>query len=186
MNTRLKDNLSEQIFGQLRVVELVDVGHLSSRSHKQWKCICSCGNTVYLRTWQLKVEGRDKCSACNKKLNSNHHLYTGCGLVSGNLMSKWKAEAKRRQLDFQIDATYLWSLFQSQGGKCAITGIDITLPTVSNGPKTASIDRIDSTQGYIQGNLQWVHTRINFMKASMTTQEFLHWCRLAASANPVD
>ena len=38
---------------------------------------------------------------------------------------------------------------------------------------TASLDRIDSSKGYIKGNVQWVHKNINYMKQEMTNEEFL-------------
>lgn len=43
---------------------------------------------------------------------------------------------------------------------------------------TASLDRIDSKIGYIEGNVQWVHKDINKMKNSHTHATFLQWCRL--------
>lgn len=42
---------------------------------------------------------------------------------------------------------------------------------------TASLDRIDSTKGYIHGNLQWIHKDLNQMKSNRTQDEFLEWVR---------
>ena len=44
--------------------------------------------------------------------------------------------------------------------------------------QTASLDRIDSNLDYIEGNVQWVHKRVNAMKSDMSTKEFLEWCTL--------
>jgi hypothetical protein len=43
--------------------------------------------------------------------------------------------------------------------------------------KSVSIDRIDSTKGYIPNNIQWVDKRINIMKNKMDEQEFLSICK---------
>lgn len=37
---------------------------------------------------------------------------------------------------------------------------------------TASLDRIDSTKGYVEENVQWVHKDVNFMKSNLTEQRF--------------
>lgn len=42
---------------------------------------------------------------------------------------------------------------------------------------TASLDRIDSDQGYILGNIQWVHKIVNIMKQDTVQSEFIGWCR---------
>ena len=46
---------------------------------------------------------------------------------------------------------------------------------------TASLDRIDSSKGYIQGNIQWVHKRINQMKWDSEENDFINWCKLVAN-----
>jgi hypothetical protein len=40
-----------------------------------------------------------------------------------------------------------------------------------------SIDRIDSSKGYLRGNVQFVCDIVNRMKSSMTQEELLFWCR---------
>ena len=41
-----------------------------------------------------------------------------------------------------------------------------------------SIDRIDSSQGYTKGNVQWVTNQVNFMKKDLIQQDFINWCKL--------
>ena len=92
-----------------------------------------------------------------------------------------KDRAKRKNLDFNISGEYIWELFLSQKRKCAISGLTLFLPKTW-GPKTktqmtASLDRIDSSQGYIIGNVQWIHKKINIMKMDMSNEEFITICR---------
>lgn len=42
----------------------------------------------------------------------------------------------------------------------------------------ASLDRIDSSQGYIKGNVQWVHKDINKMKFDLSQDRFLELCNI--------
>jgi hypothetical protein len=39
----------------------------------------------------------------------------------------------------------------------------------------ASLDRIDNDSGYIEGNIQWVCKRVNYMKHTMKDEYFLSW-----------
>mgnify|MGYP007044016634 CR=1 FL=1 len=44
------------------------------------------------------------------------------------------------------------------------------------GINTASLDRIDSSKGYIEGNVQWVHKDINWMKQDFNEEYFIFLC----------
>jgi len=46
----------------------------------------------------------------------------------------------------------------------------------SHGRTTASLDRIKSSKGYTQDNVQWTHKVVNIMKKNMTEDEFCLWC----------
>lgn len=45
---------------------------------------------------------------------------------------------------------------------------------------TASLDRIDSSGDYAEGNVQFVHKTINKMKWDLTDMEFRNFCVLVA------
>ena len=69
-------------------------------------------------------------------------------------------------------------LYQQQKGKCAISGVDIVLVNkiknnnVDWSVVTASLDRIDSSIGYIETNVQPVCNICNKMKLTQTEEEF--------------
>ena len=67
---------------------------------------------------------------------------------------------------------------EKQKFKCNLSGIDIKLGSnESNGRWTATIDRIDSSEGYIEGNVQWLHKDINTMKWDFTQEKFIEYCK---------
>lgn len=77
-------------------------------------------------------------------------------------------------------------MFLQQNRKCALSGIDIDFKKgndVKRGLQTASLDRIDSSKGYIVGNVQWVHKDINFMKGTLSNNQFLELCNLVSKHN---
>lgn len=99
--------------------------------------------------------------------------------------NRYKRNAKNRNIDFKIDIEYAKYLFKQQSHKCAITGLPIYFVTSwqdqhTKIKNTASLDRIDSNQGYIEGNVQWVHKDINRMKNDLNQDYFLHICKCVA------
>jgi hypothetical protein len=68
-------------------------------------------------------------------------------------------------------------IFEEQSGCCAISGIEMTYLAGSGRTLTnISIDRIDSSRGYLRGNVQLVCDIVNRMKSNMTQEELLFWC----------
>lgn len=69
----------------------------------------------------------------------------------------------------QISVEYLKYIWEKQGGICPYTNIPMVLPvrwksTHDKIPNAASLDRIDSSKEYIEGNLEFVCMSINFAK----------------------
>jgi hypothetical protein len=73
----------------------------------------------------------------------------------------------------------LQSVWAKSGGKCALTGIDIELPTLSTGFartqisfRCASLDRKDSFKEYSLDNIQFVSRMANYAKNSYSEDDF--------------
>lgn len=98
--------------------------------------------------------------------------------------SKHKRDAAKRNIEFTVSNEYLLCLYLEQCGKCYFSGLNIEFSTRDTRPKrTASIDRIDSTKGYIEGNVHWVHKVVNMMKQKLSSEEFVKWCKIIAKHN---
>jgi hypothetical protein len=78
----------------------------------------------------------------------------------------------------EIDARYIEKILSQQNNKCALSGIFFTdlFPP--------SIDRIDSTKGYIEGNVQLVLKEINTMKMDLPQSLFLLLVHSIAKTRP--
>jgi len=105
-------------------------------------------------------------------------------------MTYLKRKAKERSLEFTVTAQELWDLFNKQNGKCALSGVDITLTTVINSQHnldrakmTASLDRIDNSKSYTIDNVQWIHKVLNHMRRQYSIDEYVKWCKLVAEYN---
>ena len=92
--------------------------------------------------------------------------------------------AKRRNISFDISIEYAWKILIDQNKKCALSGIDLTFCTSrieKTSFQTASLDRIDSSKGYVEGNIQWTHKSINKMKMNIDQNEFINFCKLISN-----
>lgn len=123
------------------------------------------------------------------RLRSESLRWCGHELISKSYFSRIKRGAKDRNIKYSEDITieYLWQLFIFQDKKCAITGIDLNFNTNLPGEKSnqnASLDRIDSSKGYEDGNVQWVDRQINLMKRDMSQEDFIELCHKIAERYP--
>lgn len=146
-----------------------------------WKCLCDCGNIVEISGKYLKSGHTQSCGCIKREaVREKHHQWTGFGDISGKIFCNIKKRAEIRKFDFDLTIEYMWELFLKQDKKCAYSGVSLVFPARSGvgDDGTASLDRIDSSKGYIIGNVHWVHKWINFMKSDFLEEEFLQWCYL--------
>ena len=86
---------------------------------------------------------------------------------------------RKRFCEVNVTLDYLKSIWEKQEGVCPYTGLHLYLPTWKKSNDLihrASLDRIDSSKGYIIGNVQFVSTPINLMKSTMSdlqTKQYL-------------
>jgi hypothetical protein len=98
--------------------------------------------------------------------------------MSGTQYNVIRANARRRHIIFNVSIKYLWDLFLKQNKKCALTGIPLIFETrCAACDGNASLDRIDSSKGYIEGNVQWTHKEVNVMKLNHDLDHFVELCR---------
>ena len=98
-----------------------------------------------------------------------------------NLRSEKKLGARR---PMNITAEYLQQVRNQQKGICPYTGVDTEMfrerDRVGRDLRInyASLDRIDSTKGYEEGNVEFVCMGINYMKNRFTKAEVLAFLRV--------
>lgn len=170
-------NFKDKKIGTLLVLEIVE-GSGGRGKHYKWKCLCDCGEFHIAPSQSLS---RKPNITCNKCRSLNHRSKE---TIKSFIFSNMIRAAKDRELEFTLTKEYITELYLEQNGKCAISKLDIIFAPTSKEHlqcgSTASLDRIDSSKGYIIGNVQWVHKRINFMKSDMTQSEFVAFCKAVA------
>lgn len=91
--------------------------------------------------------------------------------LPGRKYSAYRYNALRRGIEFDLTIDYLDQLWEIQDGKCYYTGVELDI--TSRLGATGSLDRLDSTVGYVQGNVVWSLVPVNFAKQSLTEDDFL-------------
>lgn len=100
-----------------------------------------------------------------------------------------KSRADKTGMVFDITVQQLKDLWEQQGGKCFYSGIDMLTEVESgSGPGTysLSIDRKDSTVGYVLDNVVLCCSIVNIMKNNLNHDEFLHIvCEIEKFSGPI-
>ena len=68
-------------------------------------------------------------------------------------------------IDNDLTLEYLKGMWDYQNGYCAISGLKMEMDITRESPSKASLDRIDSSKGYVSGNVQWVCLFVNYAKS---------------------
>jgi hypothetical protein len=155
-------------FGQLTVTEF---HHLDKRQNTYWLCRCECGGQKITRSYTLS-SGACRSCGCVRPASVRKR-------VIGELTAtRWGITRKNpRRLEFTITQQDAWDLFLKQNRRCALTGVLLTLPEHCKDISNASLDRINSSKGYIVGNVQWVEKKVNMAKQNLPEDEFIELCR---------
>lgn len=108
-------------------------------------------------------------------------------------------QMKRRELKkgrkLQLTKVDLFEQWRRQKGICPYTGWLLALPHSGNGwspwrdgnyvptkrdARHASLDRIESSKGYVKGNIQFISLMANYAKSDFPESDFIEMCRAVA------
>lgn len=175
-------DLTGQTFGNLKVLYRTEN---SRAGHTRWACECICGKRPTVLSTHL-IQGNTKSCGCGHPKGIAHKQWSGVGELSGEfwnsriVRSASGRKGRRQSVDLQITKEYAWQLFLQQNRRCALTEIELYFPDKWKGDTNASLDRIDSSKGYVEGNVQWVHKDINMMKRTYDNDYFIKMCCLVS------
>lgn len=135
--------------------------------------VCNkCGAERSSDQFYFKKNGyrRKICKPC-------HNGYRTSYDVVGNMLAGARSRAIKAGREFTLTREFLEKLNESQGGKCALTGWELDWNPVYSGkrvcpPKRASLDRIDSSMGYSENNVQLVCDMVNRIKSNYDQEDF--------------
>ena len=168
-------------------------------------CICSVCNIIFQRSKSECYRGIKKnrlfyCSRkCSGKANINNFGDRKCDIIQLQEYAKeyynnkdkdcytpfrqHLRSVKNRNKEHNIDLEYLKNLWEEQKGVCPLTGWNLDLIRKAS-PNQASLDRIDSNKGYIQGNIRFIALIANLCKSSYDDQQVLEFCKAVVERHP--
>lgn len=166
-------------FTRLEVIDILPVDKYLKSRGRPILCKCKCGNLK--STYASYLTGQT-CKSCGC-LDIESHT-TGYENITGSFFCDIQTSAKSRNLEFNITIKDINRLLIQQNFKCAVSGLPIKIARRrAKKETTASLDRIDSSKGYIISNIQFVHKHINIMKNNHTMKYFLILCKTITEFN---
>lgn len=157
---------------------------------KTTKCLCSyCGTSFDKPTNEYnrriaknsnlycsrRCTGKALYVNFGDKVNTKPPINTG----KANPFKYYLRNCKKRFQEVNIDLEYLENLWDEQKGICPYTHVSLVLNNHSHRHSdiryTASLDRIDSSKGYIKGNIQFISMAVNFMKHTMSHEDLVEF-----------
>ena len=126
--------------------------------------------------YKSAVRGDWKCKSCSSHTNNFKGKYHS---IPHTWFSMKQKGGISRGYQWDLTIEDIWSMYEKQEGVCALSGVPIGWAEKGL-TATASIDRIDSSEGYILENVQLVHKDINFMKQQFDQEYFINMCKAVA------
>jgi hypothetical protein len=174
-----KNDLSGRTFGTLLVLRRSE-----NKNPKNALWIAECKKCGSIKEYKAPELGGTRiscgCIGSNAYTGDKSPEWKGVGNLSKTQYSRIKKTAERRKIEFNVSIEYLWKLCEEQEQKCKYTKVDLTFgkTTRKKSSGNASLDRIDSSIGYVEGNVQWVLKDINMMKQQFTNEHFKELCKM--------
>ena len=120
------------------------------------------------------------CRSCDN-LRSNKLKKNKAETIEGKasiLYSNIKRRCSDKKLVCEIDEKYIIDLYKKQNGLCYYTGIKMELISTNENKKVVSVDRVDSTQGYLKSNVVLCCWVVNNIKQDLSIEDLKYWCKL--------
>ena len=143
----------------------------------------TCPNCGSLQSYGRKghledaIKGNWKCRSCSNHDNNFKGKYHSIPYTWFSMKQKGGLS---RGYAWDLTIEYIWNMYEEQEGVCALSGIPIGWADKGL-TATASIDRIDNSEGYIVGNVQLLHKDVNFMKQQFDQEYFINICKQIAN-----
>jgi hypothetical protein len=171
-------------FGLLTINKILGMMPAPSSRHRMCKCVCQCGNTVDRDISQvISRQNNGVIQSCGCYLKVQQKVKSiGRPLQErfGRYFKQCIRQSSVRGYKFNLTMDDLITLYDKQGGKCALSGIRVVLPLCwhKKEENRCSLDRVDSSKHYEIGNVQWVYYPLNRLKNKFKEVEFFRWCAM--------
>lgn len=155
-----------------------------------WLCQCDCGNLKDVTTNAL-TNGQHSCGCSLEEYRKNcvspTRIEEGRAMFN-ELFGSYKYRAKQKNIEFTLSEERFEQLIKSSCFYCNSEPRTVKIRKTSNGGYIHNgIDRIDSSQGYIEGNIVSCCEICNKAKRDISIKDFSAWIKqLTTYANKIN
>jgi len=136
-----------------------------------YKGNCKQCTAIIAKEWRKQNPDYYKRTAMFKVVKEDKFLLSAIR----SRITEAKQRVKRKNgIPTNITDKYMYTLYKQQQGLCALSGQPISLEL--NTSNTLSIDQIQPSKGYIEGNVQWVTWAVNRAKGDLLQEDFISLC----------
>lgn len=137
---------------------------------------CKCGTELLTKANTCKVCAKEYMAARRVRLlaggGMKHDVYNYAWRKknpAAYMLHSAKSRAKSKGWDFDLEVSDIVI-----PEICPMLGIPLFIaePGAGKNPNNPSLDRIDSSKGYVKGNIQIISWRANSLKSDGTLEEF--------------
>lgn len=184
-NIKYKDGLENYCKDCAKIPNKRKVAHWNGDNLYCLKCKLYLSPNMFCKDkgWLKKRNGFDvNCKECKKKiyeeLKNKERNKNDLDKILKSRIRNMKKRSPKIYYSEDVTVEYLKELWNKQEGVCALSNIKMVLSAHSGKNNlNVSVDRIDSSIGYVKGNLQLVCVAVNYMKSDMDLMEFYSFCR---------
>lgn len=133
-------------FNQLLVLSFAGI---NQNSHSMWLCRCDCGNEKIILGCHLT---RDKIKSCGCYQRDFKKLAKGKSAMN-SIYCQYKCRSRRFKRDFNLTKDEFNEIIVKDCFYCGDSPSNIAIRGTNGDFKYNGVDRIDSTKGYIKGNV---------------------------------
>ena len=134
-----------------------------------------------------KAGYQSRCKPCHLQYTAEWKKRNMLERPFSEIHSRKKNGAKSRSIQYDLSPEYLENVWNQQGGKCAVLGIDLDLKGNTAHDHKATIDRIVPSLGYTHGNIKWVSWLANRVKNDCTDPEvFIKVAEYVRNCNDIE
>jgi hypothetical protein len=148
---------------------------LESRGENKTQLMARNPTKKEISDWEWRQENYVEVKKILSFLRQNMQRATSRGKLS-------------QKMELTLD--YVYHIGSSQDFFCALTGDELEFTRGGTywlgkwcNPNSCTIDRIDSSKGYVQGNIQLITWRANCLKQHLNNDEFIDFCKDVAYYN---
>lgn len=181
-----------QKFGLLVVLGEINKLKISGIERTYFQCKCDCGNLHNVRKDHLLKNKITSCGCKRKQSRPDRPAYNAkpVGMAAAkNVFNRYKANAKKRSLDFTINfeqfidevikpCIYCGREKTSQQGEYFVKGVRAGAKKVNGTFKYTGLDRVDNKQGYTLKNIAPCCGQCNIAKSTYDQDQFKAWIEL--------